>query len=236
MPRSTSSSKGGVVAKVDERIAPPHGAVVVDASGLVVAPGFVDLHVHLREPGFECKETIASGSAAAAAGGFTTVCCMPNTDPVIDDAPTAAFVQKRIRETARVRVLPIGAVSKGQKGVALAEIGLMKAEGIVAISDDGRPVVNARPDAAGPRVRLDVRPAGRRPRGGPEPRGGRPDERGVGLDAPRPPGLAGRRRVDDGRPRRRARGAHGRAPPRGARLRARQPRGDPPGPRRAASP
>lgn len=135
--------EGGVVAKVDERIAPPRGAVVVDASGLVVAPGFVDLHVHFREPGFEWKETIASGSEAAAAGGYTTICCMPNTDRVIDDAPTASFVQKRIRETARVRVLPIGAVSKGQKGLALAEIGLMKAEGIVAISDDGRPVVNA---------------------------------------------------------------------------------------------
>jgi dihydroorotase len=134
---------GGVVAKVDERIAPPRGAVVVDASGLVVAPGFVDLHVHFREPGFEWKETIASGSEAAAAGGFTTVCCMPNTDPVIDDAPTASFVQKRIRQTARVRVLPIGAVSMGQKGLALAEIGLMKAEGIVAISDDGKPIVNA---------------------------------------------------------------------------------------------
>jgi len=137
--------EGGVVAKVDERIAAPRGAAtVVDGAGLVVAPGFVDLHVHFREPGFEWKETIASGSGAAAAGGYTTVCCMPNTDPVIDDAPTASFVQKRIRETARVRVLPIGAVSKGQKGLALAEIGLMKAEGIVAISDDGKPVVNAK--------------------------------------------------------------------------------------------
>src|SRR5512140_2108056 len=132
----------GVVAAVDERIAPPKGAEVVDASGLVVAPGFVDLHAHLREPGHEYKETIASGTAAAAAGGFTTVCAMANTAPVIDDAPSTAFVVRRARETGRVRVHPIGALSKGLKGVELAEIGSMKAEGIVAVSDDGKPVVN----------------------------------------------------------------------------------------------
>ena len=133
---------GGVVAKVDERIAAPKGAEVVDAEGLVVAPGFVDLHVHFREPGFEHKETIATGSAAAAAGGYTTVCAMANTDPVVDDAPTAAFVVRKARETARVRVLPIGAVTRGLKGLELAEIGSMKAEGIVAVSDDGRPVAH----------------------------------------------------------------------------------------------
>src|SRR5512140_1589395 len=132
----------GVVAAVDERIAPPKGAEVVDASGLVVAPGFVDLHAHLREPGHEYKETIATGTAAAAAGGYTTVCAMANTDPVIDDAPSAAFVVRRARETGRVRVYPIGALSKGLKGMELAEIGSMKAEGIVAVSDDGKPVVN----------------------------------------------------------------------------------------------
>jgi len=135
--------RDGLVAKVDEKIVPPKGAEIVEAAGLVVAPGFVDLHVHLREPGYEYKETIATGTAAAAAGGFTTVCAMANTDPVTDDAPTAAFVVRRARETGRVRVFPVGAVSKGLKGEELAEIGSMKAEGIVAVSDDGKGVQNA---------------------------------------------------------------------------------------------
>ncbi|MGA7991483.1 MAG: dihydroorotase [Thermoanaerobaculia bacterium] len=131
----------GVVAKVDEKIA-ARGADLVDAAGFVVAPGFVDLHTHLREPGFEYKETIATGTRAAAAGGFTTVCAMANTKPVTDDAPTVAFVVRRARETGVVRVFPIGAVSKGLGGEELAEIGSMKAEGIVAVSDDGRPIAN----------------------------------------------------------------------------------------------
>ncbi len=135
--------RDGVVASVAEKIVPPKGAEIVDAAGLVVAPGFVDLHVHLREPGFEYKETIATGTAAAAAGGFTAVCAMANTDPVADDAPTVAFVVRRARETGRVRVHPIGAISKGLKGEELAEIGSMKAEGIVAVSDDGKGVQNA---------------------------------------------------------------------------------------------
>lgn len=134
--------RDGAVARVDERIASPRGAEVIEAEGLVVAPGFVDLHAHFREPGFEYKETIATGSMAAAAGGFTTVCTMANTDPVVDDAPTASFVIRRIRETARVRVFPIGAVSKKLEGKELAEIGSMKAEGIVAVSDDGRPLAH----------------------------------------------------------------------------------------------
>ena len=133
--------KDGVIAKVDEKIA-AKGAEVVEAAGFVVAPGFVDLHTHLREPGFEYKETIASGTRAAAAGGFTTVCAMANTDPVPDDAPTVAFIVRRARETGAVRVFPIGAVSKGLLGVELAEIGSMKAEGIVAVSDDGKPIAN----------------------------------------------------------------------------------------------
>jgi dihydroorotase len=133
--------KDGVIAKVDEKIA-AKGAEVVEAAGFVVAPGFVDLHTHLREPGFEYKETIASGTRAAAAGGFTSVCAMANTDPVPDDAPTVAFVVRRARETGVVRVFPIGSVSKGLKGLELSEIGSMKAEGIVAISDDGKPIAN----------------------------------------------------------------------------------------------
>jgi dihydroorotase len=131
----------GVVAKVDEKIT-AKGADVVDAAGFVVAPGFVDLHAHLREPGFEHKETIATGTRAAAAGGFTTVCAMANTKPVTDDAPTVAFVVRRARETGAIRVFPIGAVSKGLRGEELAEIGSMKDEGIVAVSDDGKPIAN----------------------------------------------------------------------------------------------
>jgi dihydroorotase len=132
----------GVVAKMGAGLAPGKRVEVVDAKGCIVAPGFVDLHAHLREPGYEHKETIATGTAAAAAGGFTTVCAMANTDPVIDDAPTVAFVVRRARETGSVRVHPIGAITKGLKGEELAEIGSMRAEGIVAISDDGRPVAN----------------------------------------------------------------------------------------------
>jgi dihydroorotase len=134
--------KDGVVARLGESIAPGRRGEVIDGKGLVLAPGFVDLHVHLREPGQEHKETIATGTAAAAAGGFTTVCAMANTDPPIDDAPAVAFVVRRARETGKVRVHPIGAVTRGLKGEELAEIGSMKAEGIVAISDDGRPVAN----------------------------------------------------------------------------------------------
>jgi dihydroorotase len=118
------------------------GAQVVDCHGLVVAPGFVDLHVHLREPGHEYKEDIASGSRAAAAGGFTTVCCMPNTTPVNDCRAVTDLIVRRAREVGVVNVRPVGAISQGLKGEALAEIGEMKDAGIVAISDDGRPVMN----------------------------------------------------------------------------------------------
>ena len=120
------------------------GAKVIDAKGLHVFPGLIDLHVHLREPGFEYKEDIASGSAAAVRGGFTQVCCMPNTDPVCDNAAVVGYIVARGREVNLCKVRPIGAITKGEKGEQLAEIGKMKEAGAVAISDDGRPVANAR--------------------------------------------------------------------------------------------
>src|SRR5580700_3880864 len=120
------------------------GAEKFDASGLIVVPGFIDMHVHLREPGFEYAETIESGSRAAAAGGFTSICCMPNTSPVNDNATVTSYIKERAERHAIVNVFPIGAITKNSAGEELAAIGLMKAAGIVAISDDGRPVMNAR--------------------------------------------------------------------------------------------
>ena len=117
---------------------------VVDARGLVVAPGFVDLHCHLREPGFEDKETIATGTRAAAAGGFTAVCCMPNTNPTLDTASDVEWVTTQARRVGAVRVYPIGTITKRQRGEELSEMADMAAAGAVAFSDDGRPVGNNR--------------------------------------------------------------------------------------------
>jgi dihydroorotase len=132
----------GKVARLAERIE-DKGAEILDATGLVVAPGFIDVHVHLREPGFEYKETIASGSAAAVAGGFTAVCCMPNTQPVNDSAAVTEFIRARAAQARLARVYPVGAVSKGLQGEELAEMGEMVRAGAVAFSDDGKPVHNA---------------------------------------------------------------------------------------------
>jgi dihydroorotase len=133
----------GVIAKVGANL-PAGDAHIVDLPGeLVVTPGLIDMHVHLREPGQEHKETIASGTASAVAGGFTAVACMPNTDPVNDQASVTQFILKRAAEAALARVYPIGAVSIGSKGEQLAEIGDLRAAGCVAVSDDGRPVLTA---------------------------------------------------------------------------------------------
>jgi len=116
---------------------------VLDARGKVVCPGFVDLHVHLREPGREDKETIATGTRAAARGGFTSVCCMPNTHPVNDNQSVTEFILDRAKREGSVNVFPVGAITKGQQGEELAEIGELVRAGCVAISDDGKPVMNA---------------------------------------------------------------------------------------------
>ena len=125
----------GIDAAVD-----PVDADVIDASGMVVCPGFIDLHCHLREPGFEHKETIATGTAAAARGGFTTICAMPNTDPVMDSASVVELVLREAREGGVVRVLPIGAVTRGSQGSRLSEMGELADAGVVGFSDDGYPV------------------------------------------------------------------------------------------------
>jgi dihydroorotase len=120
----------------------PNGTEVIDAEGRLVVPGLVDMHVHLREPGYEYKETIATGTAAAKAGGFTAVCCMPNTNPVNDNRSVTEFILAQAR-SAWARVFPVGAITKGSQGEELTEMEELHAAGCVAVSDDGKPVMNA---------------------------------------------------------------------------------------------
>jgi dihydroorotase len=123
---------------------PETDCAVLDAGGLIVCPGFIDFHCHLRQPGFEEKETIATGSRAAAAGGFTTVCCMPNTNPPLDNRASAEYIKATADNESLIRVLPIGCISKGRAGKELAEMGELAEAGVVAFSDDGSTISDSR--------------------------------------------------------------------------------------------
>ena len=133
----------GLVAGIGRDVHAPDGSDVIDAMGLVIAPGLIDVHVHLREPGQEDRETIATGAKSAAAGGFTGICAMPNTDPVIDNQGAVGFVKAKGEAARLARVYPIGCVSVGQKGEQLAEFGEMVAAGAIAVSDDGQPIMSS---------------------------------------------------------------------------------------------
>ena len=132
----------GRISSIEPKISSTQGSRLINGSGMIVTPGLIDLHTHLREPGQEYKETIETGVAAAAAGGFTTICCMPNTVPVNDNVSVTELILDRARAIGSVHVLPVGAITKGSKGEELAEIGDLATGGCVAISDDGRPVMN----------------------------------------------------------------------------------------------
>ncbi len=134
---------GKITALLNQSESAPKDAEIFDATGLIVAPGFIDLHVHLREPGQEHKETIASGCAAAVAGGFTSVCPMPNTQPINDNAAITRYMIEQAERANLANVFPVGAITKSSDGHELAEMGEMKAAGAVAVSDDGRPVPSA---------------------------------------------------------------------------------------------
>ena len=133
----------GLIRGINGQIRSPEGAEIVEAHGKVVSPGFVDLHCHLREPGYEDQETIATGTRAAAIGGFTTVCAMPNTNPATDSWGAVEFVLRKARDEGAVRVLPIGCVTKASKGEELAEMWELSHAGVVGFSDDGRPVADS---------------------------------------------------------------------------------------------
>ncbi len=132
----------GKITRVEENISETADKII-DAGGFWVVPGLIDLHVHLRDPGFEKKETIRTGSRSAAMGGFTTICCMPNTKPVIDNEIIVEYINMKAKRDGVVNILPIGSITKGQKGEELSDIGKMAEVGICAISEDGRSVANA---------------------------------------------------------------------------------------------
>ena len=141
--RNVLVEDGRVVGLLGRSEPAPEDVHTIDATGLIVAPGFIDLHTHLREPGHEYKETIATGAAAAVAGGWTSICAMPNTDPVNDNPAVTRFIIEKAHAAKLANVFPIGAVTKASNGKELAEMGEMKDAGIVAVSDDGRPVPTA---------------------------------------------------------------------------------------------
>ncbi len=134
--------ENGVISKIGNKIS-DKADKIFDAKNKVVAPGFIDIHVHFREPGFEGKETILTGMRSAAKGGFTGVCCMPNTNPALDEPGTIGFVLSKAKEGNLIRVYPIGAATKNREGKVMTEIGHLKKAGIVAISDDGEPIYDA---------------------------------------------------------------------------------------------
>jgi dihydroorotase len=139
-----TKSKEQIAKSGEQKFQPPELDIrTINAEGMLVLPGLIDMHVHLREPGFEYKETINTGTLAAVKGGFTTVCCMPNTFPVNDNASVTEFIKRKASQEGHCTVLPIGAITKGQKGEELAEIGTMKKEGCIAFSDDGNPVMSS---------------------------------------------------------------------------------------------
>jgi dihydroorotase len=133
----------GVISEVGKGLKPDRGCEVIAAEGLLVTPGLVDMHVHLRDPGLEYKEDIVTGTKAAAAGGFTSIVCMPNTKPVNDNKAVTTYIVSKAKSEGMVNVYPVGSITQGSKGEHLAEMGDLKEAGCVAVSDDGKPVVNS---------------------------------------------------------------------------------------------
>ena len=133
----------GKIAAIGKELSPDGNEDIVDAEGKIVCPGFIDIHVHLRDPGYEYKEDIITGSKAAAVGGFTTVCCMPNTDPVVDEGIVAEYILRKSKEAGLVNVLPAGSITKNLEGEGLSEMAELAQAGCVGFSDDGKPVVKS---------------------------------------------------------------------------------------------